>query len=171
MIRVAVVTISDGVAAGTREDRSGAELLHQAGALGWKVEDRRVVSDDVPAISALLVALASSGAVDVILTTGGTGLGPRDVTPEATRAIADREVAGFGERMRSEGAKHTVRAALSRSGAYTRGEVLILNFPGSPKGALESLEAVAGLIPHAVDLLHGRTEHDNAKQSKAKPSG
>jgi molybdopterin adenylyltransferase len=170
MIRVAVVTISDGVAAGTREDRSGVELLRKVGELDWVVEDRRVVPDDVHAISTLLTALASSGVVDVILTTGGTGLGPRDVTPEATKAIADREVAGFGELMRSEGAKHTPRAALSRSGAYTRKEVLILNFPGSPKGALESLEAVAGLIPHAVDLLHGRTEHDNAKQSKAKPS-
>ena len=165
MIRVAVVTISDGVAAGTREDQSGAELLHQAGVSGWKVEDRRVVPDDVHAISTLLVALASSGAIDVILTTGGTGLGPRDVTPEATKAIADRDIPGFGERMRSEGAKHTPRAALSRSGAYTRGEVLILNFPGSPKGALESLEAVAELIPHAVDLLHGRTEHHHAKLS------
>jgi molybdenum cofactor synthesis domain-containing protein len=101
--------------------------------------------------------------VDVILTTGGTGLGPRDVTPEATKAVADRDVPGFGELMRLEGAKHTPLAALSRSGAYTRGEVLILNFPGSPKGALESLEAVAGLIPHAVDLLHGRTEHLHAK--------
>ena len=165
MIRVAVVTISDGVAGGTREDRSGVELLHKAGMLGWKVEDRRVVPDDVHAISTLLTALASSGAVDVILTTGGTGLSPRDVTPEATRAIADREVAGFGELMRREGANHTPLAALSRSGAYTRKEVLILNFPGSPKGALESLEAVAGLIPHAVDLLHGRTEHLHAKPS------
>ncbi len=168
MIRVAVVTISDGVAAGTREDRSGAELARKAEELGWKVGDRRVVPDDVQAISTLLVALASSGVVDVILTTGGTGLSPRDVTPEATKAIADREVEGFGELMRSEGAKHTLFAALSRSGAYTRKEVLILNFPGSPKGALESLEAVAELIPHAVDLLHGRTEHDDAKQSRAK---
>jgi molybdenum cofactor synthesis domain-containing protein len=164
MIRVAVVTISDGVAAGTREDRSGAVIVDKVAELGWKVEDRGAVADEVPAISALLVALASSGAIDVILTTGGTGLGPRDVTPEATWAIADREVPGFGELMRSVGAKHTIRAALSRSGGYTRGAVLILNFPGSPKGALESLEAVAGLIPHAVDLLHGRTEH-NAKLS------
>ena len=168
MIRVAVVTISDGVAAGTREDRSGVELVGKAGEIGWKVQDRRIVPDDVQAISTLLVALSSSGAVDVILTTGGTGLSLRDVTPEATKAIADREIQGFGERMRSEGAKHTLFAALSRSGAYTRREVLILNFPGSPKGALESLEAVAELIPHAVDLLHGRTEHDDAKQSNPK---
>jgi molybdenum cofactor synthesis domain-containing protein len=159
MIRVAVVTISDGVSSGTREDRSGAELARRSTELGWKVHDRHVVPDDAAAICALLIALASSRGVDVILTTGGTGLGPRDVTPEATKAIADRDVPGFGERMRSEGAKHTIRAALSRSGAYTRAEVLILNFPGSPKGALESLEAVAALIPHAVDLLHGHTEH------------
>ena len=164
MIRIAVVTISDSVTAGSREDRSGAELVRKAGELGWTVEDRRVVPDDAGAISPLLTALAASGAIDVILTTGGTGLGPRDVTPEATKAVADREVPGFGELMRSEGAKHTFLAALSRSGAYTRGAVLILNFPGSPKGAVESLDAVAGLIPHAVDLLHGRTEHH------AKPS-
>ena len=164
-IRVAIVTISDGVAAGTREDRSAAELVRRSAELGWELEDQRVVADDVHGISTLLTALVASNAIDVILTTGGTGLGPRDVTPEAVRAIADREVPGFGELMRSEGAKHTPRAALSRSGAYTRGEVLILTFPGSPKGALESLEAVAGLIPHAVDLLHGRTEHD-AKPSK-----
>jgi len=159
MIRAAIVTISDGVTAGSREDRSGAELVRRTSELGWKVEDRRVAPDDAHAISTLLTALASSGAIDVILTTGGTGLGPRDVTPEATKAIADREVPGFGELMRSEGAKYTALAALSRSGAYTRAQVLILNFPGSPKGALESLEAVAALIPHAVDLLHGRTEH------------
>ena len=166
MIRIAIVTISDGVAAGTREDRSGAELVRRSAELGWELEDQRVVADDVHGISTLLTALVVSNAIDVILTTGGTGLGPRDVTPEAVRAIADREVPGFGELMRSEGAKHTPRAALSRSGAYTRGEVLILNFPGSPKGALESLEAVAGLIPHAVDLLHGKTEHHHAKPSK-----
>ncbi len=168
-IKVAVVTISDGVAAGTRDDRSGADLARQSAELGWKVEDRRVVADDVHGISTLLTALVASNAIDVILTTGGTGLGPRDVTPEAVRAIADRDVPGFGELMRSEGAKHTLRAALSRSGAYTRGAVLILTFPGSPKGALESLEAVARLIPHAVDLLHGRTEH-HARPSNAQPS-
>ncbi len=159
MIRIAVVTISDGVAAGTREDRSGAELVRKSIELGWKVADQHVVADDVHGISTLITALAASNAIDVILTTGGTGLGPRDVTPEAVRAIADRDIPGFGELMRSEGAKHTARAALSRSGGYARGEVLILTFPGSPKGAIESLEAVAGLIPHAVDLLHGRTEH------------
>jgi molybdenum cofactor synthesis domain-containing protein len=167
MIRVAVITLSDGVAAGTRQDRSGGELVRKANEIGWSVEDRRIIPDDVQAISALLVALSSSGAVDVILTTGGTGLSPRDVTPEATKTIADREIEGFGELMRSEGAKHTLFAALSRSGAYTRKQVLILNFPGSPKGALESLDAVAELNPHAVDLLHGRTEHDDAKQNKA----
>jgi len=159
MIRVAVVTISDGVAAGTREDRSGAELVRRATELGWSVDDRRVVSDDGNAIAPLLIALASSGTIDVIVTTGGTGLGPRDVTPEATRGVADREVPGLGELMRAEGLKHTPMAVLSRSGAYTRGGVLILNLPGSPKGAVESLDAVAKLIPHAVDLLHGRTEH------------
>jgi molybdopterin adenylyltransferase len=95
----------------------------------------------------------------VVLTTGGTGVAPRDVTPEATSAIADRKIEGMGELMRLKGLEKTRFAPLSRAGAYTRGEVLIVNLPGSPKGAVESLEAVAGLIPHVVDLLHGRTEH------------
>jgi molybdopterin adenylyltransferase len=164
MIRVAVVVVSDGVTAGSREDRSGADLARRATELGWTVEERRVVPDDAGAISPLLTALAASVGIDVILTTGGTGLGPRDVTPEATQAIAHRAVPGFGELMRAEGLKHTPLAPLSRSGAYTHGAVLILNLPGSPKGAVESLDAVATLIPHAVDLLQGRTEH------RAKPS-
>jgi len=109
--------------------------------------------------------LTETGDVDVILTTGGTGLAPRDVTPEATRLIADREAPGFGELMRAEGLKTTRFAALSRSGAYLRGSVLILNLPGSPRGAVESLIAVADLIPHAADLLHGRTEHKSQRMT------
>jgi len=159
MIRAFVVTISDGVAAGTREDRSGAELIQQAGVFGWTIAGTKVVADDIQQIAALLIELADGGAVDVVLTTGGTGLGPRDVTPEAARAIAHRDVPGFGEWMRAEGRQKTKFASLSRGGAVTRGSVLILNLPGSPKGAIESLLAVADLIPHAVDLLHGRTEH------------
>ncbi len=97
--------------------------------------------------------------MDVILTTGGTGVALRDVTPEATAAVSDRKIEGFGELMRLKGMEKTKFAHLSRGGAFTRGAVLIVNLPGSPKGAVESLEAVAGLIPHVVDLLHGRTEH------------
>lgn len=156
MIRVAVVTISDSVAAGTREDRSGAALIEKTSEFGWELAHTKVVSDDRDGISAVLRAMVE---VDVILTTGGTGVALRDVTPEATAAVSDRKIDGFGELMRLKGMEKTKFAYLSRGGAFTRGEVLIVNLPGSPKGAVESLEAVAGLIPHVVDLLHGRTEH------------
>ena len=156
MIRVAIVTVSDSVVAGTREDRSGPALRERVAALGWEATEARLVADDRERISELIETM---DAVDVILTTGGTGLAPRDVTPEATRAVTDREIPGFGEVMRSEGRKSTPLAALSRGGAFSRGAVLIVNLPGSPRGAVESLDAVAGLIPHVVDLLHNRTEH------------
>jgi len=156
MIRAAIVTISDSVAAGTREDRSGAALVQKTSEFGWALAHTKVVSDDRERISAVLTELSE---VDVILTTGGTGVALRDVTPEATAAVSDRKIDGFGELMRLKGMEKTKFAHLSRGGAFTRGEVLIVNLPGSPKGAVESLEAVAGLIPHVVDLLHGRTEH------------
>ena len=159
MIRVAILTVSDSAVAGTREDRSGPALEERVLALGWMATLKRLVRDEVYEISAELSALAHSGEVDVILSTGGTGISPRDVTPEAVRSVAPREIPGFGEVMRAEGRKSTVFAALSRSGAYTLGEVLIVTFPGSPRGAIDSLNAVADLIPHAVNLLHGRTEH------------
>ena len=156
MIRVAIVTISDSVAAGTRDDRSGAVLKEKVAEFGWAVANTKVVNDDQERISAVLTELT---ALDVIVTTGGTGIALRDVTPEATAAVSDRKLDGFGELMRLKGSENTRFAYLSRGGAFTRGEVLILNLPGSPKGAVESLEAVAELIPHVVDLLHGRTEH------------
>ena len=156
MIRVAIVTVSDSAVAGTREDRSGPALRERVAALGWEATEARLVADDGELISELLKTLDT---VDVILTTGGTGVAPRDVTPEATRAAAEREIPGFGEVMRSEGRKSTPLAALSRGGAFSRGTVLIVNLPGSPRGAVESLDAVADLIPHVVDLLHNRTEH------------
>ena len=156
MIRVAIVTVSDSVTAGTREDRSGAALAAKIAEFGWSIAYTKVVSDDQDRISAALVEFSG---VDVIVTTGGTGVALRDVTPEATAAVSDRKIEGFGELMRLKGMEKTPFASLSRGGAFTRGEVLIVNLPGSPKGAVESLEAVAALIPHVVDLLHGRTEH------------
>jgi molybdopterin adenylyltransferase len=155
-IKIAIVTISDSCAAGSREDLSGPALNQRVTELGWKVENRALVPDDRTLIAKTIV---SFGDCDVILTTGGTGLAPRDVTPEAVKLVADREVPGFGELMRSEGLKSTRFAPLSRGGAVTRGSALILMLPGSPRGAVDSLNAVVGLIPHVVELLHGRTEH------------
>jgi molybdopterin adenylyltransferase len=155
-IKVAIVTISDSCAAGTRKDLSGPALSQRITELGWKLEKRALVPDDRTMIAKAIVNL---GDCDVILSTGGTGLALRDVTPEAVKLVADREVPGFGELMRSEGLKSTRFAPLSRGGAATRGSSLIVMLPGSPRGAVESLNAVVGLIPHVVDLLHGRTEH------------
>lgn len=159
MIATAIVTISDSVMRGTREDRSGLDLRKRCDSLGWTVCAQGVVPDEVDAIAAKLTELAGSPEVQLILTTGGTGVALRDVTPEATRTLIDREIPGIGEVMRTEGRKSTSFAALSRGLAGTRGRVLIINLPGSPKGAVESLDAVAELIPHMVDLLHDKTEH------------
>jgi molybdopterin adenylyltransferase len=159
VIRVAVVTISDSVVAGTREDSSGPALRARAAELGWNVTETLVIEDDAGKIANALRDLADAGAVEAILTTGGTGVAPRDVTPEAVRSIADREIPGFGELMRSEGRKSTKFAPLSRGGAATRGSTLIVSLPGSPRGAVDSMNAVADLIPHVIDLLRGRTRH------------
>ena len=162
MPNAAVVTISDSAAAGTRVDRSGPAVRERLEQLGWQVPVVEVVADDAGRIAERLAALADGGALAAIFTTGGTGLAARDVTPEATRAVVDREIPGFGELMRSQGREHTPLAALSRGISGTRGRVLIVNLPGSPKGAVESLDAVAGLVPHVLDLLRGKTAHEPA---------
>lgn len=161
-IQTAILTISDSAVAGTREDASGPALEARVRELGWEVARTHVLPDERSEIAALLKHLADTAAVNVILTTGGTGLAPRDVTPEAAADVADRHVPGFGEQMRAEGLKKTRMSPLSRSGAWTRRGTLILCLPGSPKGALESLIAVEHLVPHAVDLLAGRTAHKTA---------
>ena len=159
MIRAAIVTVSDSVAAGTRQDRSGAMLRERAHALGWQVAAEELVPDEISAIAGVLTRLADSAQVSLILTTGGTGVALRDVTPEAARTVIQREIPGLGEMMRAEGRKITPFAVLSRSMAGVRGTTLIVNLPGSPKGAVESLDAIVQLIPHIIDLIEGRTGH------------
>src|SRR5262245_10471165 len=158
-MKIAVVTISDTVSRGERPDASGPAVVARCKELGWPVSSTHLVADDAFQIQTILKRLADEEKVDVILTTGGTGLGPRDVTPEATAGIADKLVPGFAEEMRRKGLEKTPRAILSRSSAAIRGATLILNFPGSPAGAVESLDAVAGLIPHAIQIIHG-ARHD-----------
>jgi molybdopterin adenylyltransferase len=159
MIRVAILTISDSVVGGTREDKSGPALAALAEDFGWHPTTKLVLPDVDHGISAALSELARTGAIDVAILTGGTGVALRDVTPEAVRAVADREIPGLGELMRREGLKSTKFAPLSRSGGFTLGQMLILALPGSLPGAVDSLNAVADLVPHVVDLLQGRTEH------------
>ena len=158
-MRVAILTISDSVSRGTHKDASGPGLRDRCAQLGWDVVTEVVLPDEPAAIRDRLEFLADSGATDLILTTGGTGIGPRDSTPEATAEACQKLLPGIAELMRDEGRKKTPRAALSRAVAGVRGRVLIVNLPGSPRGALESLDAVADLLPHALQVLGG-ARHD-----------
>jgi molybdopterin adenylyltransferase len=158
-MRVAILTISDSASTGEREDLSGPAVVAFCRGLGWEVTSTLRLSDEPAGIREQLRTIADSGRVDLILTTGGTGLGPRDNTPEATIAVADRVVPGVSEEMRRKGTEKTPTAALSRAVTAVRSHTIIVNLPGSPKGAVESLESVAHLLPHAVHVLHG-ARHD-----------
>jgi molybdopterin adenylyltransferase len=157
-MRVALLTVSDSVFEGRRKDLSGPALAERCRALGWDVASAQVVADEAGSIQARLIEWVDSGMADLILTTGGTGIGPRDVTPEATAGVCTKLLPGVGERMR-DAARTNPRAALSRAVAGVRGSALIVNLPGSPRGAVESLDAVAELLPHAVAVLRG-ARHD-----------
>ena len=156
-LTAAVLTISDSCSRGERADLSGPAVAAFLQKQNFRVIATEIVPDEQSAIESALVKLSAK--VQLIVTTGGTGIAVRDVTPEATRAVCGRLVEGIAELMRSEGAKKTRFAALSRAVCGTRGQSLILNLPGSPKGAVESLEAVIALLPHALQLLSGNTEH------------
>ena len=154
-IRAAVLTVSDKGARGERVDTAGPAVAEMLRRIGADVVETAIVPDDRAGIAAQLRAWANSAGVQLILTTGGTGLAPRDLTPEATLDVAERQVPGIPEVMREIGRKSTHLAAVSRSVAVTRGHTLIVNLPGSERGARESLAAVLDLLPHAVELLQG----------------
>ncbi|MBC7878690.1 MAG: MogA/MoaB family molybdenum cofactor biosynthesis protein [Anaerolineales bacterium] len=152
-IRFGILTLSDRSSRGEREDASGPALAALIRAQNWLVTKQAILSDDESAIRAILIEWADSGSFDVILTTGGTGFAPRDVTPDATRAVIQRDAPGLAEAMRAESLKKTPHAMLSRAVAGIRGSTLIVNLPGSPKGAVENLQTILSVLPHAVQLL------------------
>ena len=152
-IRFGILTVSDRSSRGERADLSGPALANQIQAEGWSVVRQEVLPDDESAIRERLINWTDSGEMDVILTTGGTGFSPRDVTPEATRAVIERAVPGLAEAMRAASLKITPHAMLSRIVTGIRKRTLIINLPGSPKGAVENLEIVMPVLPHAIQLL------------------
>lgn len=156
-LRIGVLTASTKGAAGEREDTSGAAIREIVERAGWRVVEAAIVSDELETISGTLKRFADELDLDVVFTSGGTGLGPRDVTPQATMQVIDYQVPGLAEAMRMEGHKHTPMALLSRAIVGVRRLTLIINLPGSPKGVRESLEVVMPVLPHAVEVLRSPT--------------
>lgn len=161
-IRFGILTLSDRSSRGERADSSGPALARLIEAEGWSIAKQSILPDDESAIRQILIEWADNDEVDIILTTGGTGFSPRDVTPEATRAVIDREAPGLAEAMRAASLKITPHAMLSRVVAGIRKQTLIINLPGSPKGAVENLQVVVPVLPHAVQLLR---EDPNSESS------
>ncbi|MHC4356840.1 MAG: MogA/MoaB family molybdenum cofactor biosynthesis protein [Planctomycetota bacterium] len=155
MIKAAILTVSDTCAQGNRDDVSGRTIADMLEGDKFEICDKKIVPDDLAAIAAELRRLSEEVGIELVLTTGGTGLGPRDVTPEATASVCQRMAPGFGEIMRVEGFKKTEKAILSRGTAGVCGKTLIVNLPGSPRAVRESLEVVLDVLPHAVKMLLG----------------
>lgn len=152
-IRFAILTVSDRSSRGERPDISGPALKEEIQNLNWQVVETRIVPDDQNEIQSILIEWADQGSIDIILTTGGTGFAPRDVTPDATQAVIQRQAPGIAEAMRQESLRVTPHAMLSRAVAGIRGTALIINLPGSPKGALENFRVIIPIIPHAIQTL------------------
>jgi len=157
-LRFGILTSSDRSARGERPDLSGPALAELVSAQGWTVARTLVLPDELDVLSETLASWADADDLDIVLTTGGTGFAPRDVMPEATRKIIDREAPGLAEAMRQESLKKTPHAMLSRAVAGIRGRVLIINLPGSPKGAVDNLQVILSVLPHAVELLRDQPD-------------
>ncbi|HVW83965.1 MAG TPA: MogA/MoaB family molybdenum cofactor biosynthesis protein [Bryobacteraceae bacterium] len=154
-----MITVSDSAHTGARSDVSGPAVAERLKQAGFEIAAQVVIPDEREQIAFELRDRADGRTADVIFTTGGTGVAPRDVTPEATRDVIDREIPGLGELMRAKGRESTKFSVLSRALAGNRGGVLIINLPGSPRGAVQSLDAILELVPHVLDLINGRTGH------------
>ena len=164
-VRAGILTISDRSARGERLDSSGPALAERLAHAGWKVLRTAIIPDDFDQIRDTLSSWVDSAGLDIILTTGGTGFSPRDITPEATQSVIDRSAPGLAEAMRSASLHFTPHAMLSRAIAGMRGRVLIINLPGSPKGAIENLEAILPVLPHAVQLLRESPDAEKGHQA------
>jgi len=168
--RAAIVTVSDSVAQGTRQDLSGPTVARVLEAEGWTIRSTEVLPDDFSLLRERLAALTSDVDVDAVFTTGGTGVGPRDRTPEATTSVMERSLPGLAEMMRREGMRKTPLAALSRAVVGLKAKTLLVNLPGAPEGAEDSLKVILSLLPHAIGVIRGEAVHAAPAEPAQPPS-